>query len=441
MLTKILSRFFTSKEDVEKLKKVVIPSFVLHGVAAILGLVLILVMTRNLGTAEYGVYSYAFAVISVLVMLSVNGFVIATIRETSSFLAKGQHGLWKGFHNWALRNVLLTGILFAGLSALFLWSFTYIFHLIKETPYTMPVIYCCSAIPFLCLMSYYTALLLGRHSPVAGLASDNIVKPTVFLALLIINIFIFKNINAVRAIFLATISIAVAMLYSIMAFYQRTKLKGITAEYDKSKWRKMFWHFFLLSGFNSLDTNIDILMLGIFASESVVGVFSTTQRVSAALYVFMAIMNRLAAAPFSHLHTTNEKEKLQSTITKITRWTSYISLPVFIVIILFSKPILSFFGKGFAEGQTALIILCVGQMFAIITGPVGNLSIMTGNEKINIRYTFVMIIVSIILNVILIPLMGINGAAIAAAFVNILWNCAMFAAVKSKTGLSTWIFG
>ena len=93
-------------------------------------------------------------------------------------------------------------------------------------------------------------------------------------------------------------------------------------------------------------------------------------------------------------------------------------------IILFKDIILGIFGEEFNLGSTALIILCIGQLFNAICGPVGSILQMTGRQKAFQNILFIALIINITLNILLVEKHGINGVATATAISLTFWNIA-----------------
>jgi O-antigen/teichoic acid export membrane protein len=441
LVNKYLSKFFSNKEEMDKVKKVIIPSFAVHAVAGVLGLSLVLVLTRSLGAKEYGIYTYAFAVIGIITGICSSGFTMLAVRETSALLSKGKAELWKGFYQWALKRLVIICIAAVCLSAAFVWVFTYNFHILKETVYTQPLLYAFITIPFFGLMYYYSSLLLGKHETVLALSVDNVIRPFFLLLFLLAALLMSVRANAINAINMGIASSFLALLFVFFAFRKKTVFTNEKAEYNTPAWKKAMWALILLAGLSSINAKLDILALGYFTNSASVGIYKGAARIAAVIILFMIVTNRIFAASISHLHTTGQKEKLQKMITKICRWVLLLSIPLFLIITLCGRWILSFLGADFMIGQTALIILCAGQLVGVAMGPVGTLSLMTGNEKINVIFVIVKLLAGILLNVILVPAMGINGAALASALTNVLWNFGMFIAVKKKTGIRSWVLG
>ena len=99
------------------------------------------------------------------------------------------------------------------------------------------------------------------------------------------------------------------------------------------------------------------------------------------------------------------------------------------------------FGKEFTQGQYALTILCVGRLIHAAAGSVGLLLNMTGNE----RFTFISNVagtgLNVVLNALLIPRWGVEGAALATTSTTILMNIMNTLWVRQKLGIHCTAFG
>ena len=68
------------------------------------------------------------------------------------------------------------------------------------------------------------------------------------------------------------------------------------------------------------------------------------------------------------------------------------------------------------------MILTIGQSVNAVSGSVGYILQMTGKEIVFQNIVTASVMLNIILNIILIPLFGITGAAVASAASMIFWN-------------------
>ena len=73
-------------------------------------------------------------------------------------------------------------------------------------------------------------------------------------------------------------------------------------------------------------------------------------------------------------------------------------------------------------GQTALFVLMGSQLVNAFTGATAQLLIMTGYDRDTAIGVSISAAVNVVLNAVMIPPYGMNGAAIATATSTVLWN-------------------
>jgi len=187
---------------------------------------------------------------------------------------------------------------------------------------------------------------------------------------------------------------------------------------------------FIFEGFDHMLGNLtayimqwsSLMILAIYASTEVVGVFSLTQRLAMLTTFILSVFNSISANKFVILSKQPDKSELQKYVRKTTNYMFAIGLLVTLFVLTFSKNILGIFGKDFVAGWLFLIVLNIGQLVNVATGSVGTLLNMTGHQR-NMRniilYTGVS---SIVLSLVLIPKIGVWGAVIASFLTLILQN-------------------
>jgi O-antigen/teichoic acid export membrane protein len=95
-----------------------------------------------------------------------------------------------------------------------------------------------------------------------------------------------------------------------------------------------------------------------------------------------------------------------------------LSLPAFVVLILFPTELLHLFGEGFAAGAAVTALLALGQLFDVATGPCGHMLLMSGRPALTMTSNLAGLAVNVVLNLWLIPRYGIVGAGVA-------WACSL----------------
>ncbi len=168
--------------------------------------------------------------------------------------------------------------------------------------------------------------------------------------------------------------------------------------------------------------NTDVILLSKYVSYSEVAYYSVAVKVAMLTSVVMMAISTVIAPKVSEMYTLKKFDELKSMMRKSALFIFGISVPVFIVLLMGGSFVLNLFGKEYSLALSSLYILVIGQLANAFSGPTGTYLNMTGRQKI---LQFILIgafILNIALNLILIPLHGIEGAAIATASTTIIWN-------------------
>ena len=181
----------------------------------------------------------------------------------------------------------------------------------------------------------------------------------------------------------------------------------------------------------------DKLMLGSMTTTVDVGVYHTAFKLSMFAAVALMSVNSIASPKFAEMFAKKDFLGLKKVVHQSTKMIFWSSFPLVIVFFMFPDFLLGLFGEEFKVGVTAFIFLSCGRLISSFSGSVGNILQMTGNQNIYAIILMIGAILNVVLNLILIPLYGINGAAIASMSSLIVWNLSMVLVVKQKFGFYT----
>jgi O-antigen/teichoic acid export membrane protein len=102
---------------------------------------------------------------------------------------------------------------------------------------------------------------------------------------------------------------------------------------------------------------------------------------------------------------------------------------------LFGRFLLGLFGPGFEAGRNVLSVLLIGGIANALTGVVAYYATLTGRERQALGIFAGALLVSIALNLLLIPRFGAVGAAIASSSATAAWNFVMLVYVRRTIGI------
>jgi O-antigen/teichoic acid export membrane protein len=201
-----------------------------------------------------------------------------------------------------------------------------------------------------------------------------------------------------------------------------------------------FWRFAAPRGvaatFQTLVLWLDVLLVGAMTSTRQAGIYATASR-----FVLLGTLAieavRLAIAPqLGAMFARNDLAGAQRMYGVATWWLMVPSWPVYIVIAAFAPVFLRLFGEGFSEAQDVLVILSIAMLFNIGTGNVTVVLLMAGKSVWNLGNALIAFVINLGLNLLLIPRLGITGAAIAWT-VSIVWeNLAPLVQIRRAFGLT-----
>jgi len=214
------------------------------------------------------------------------------------------------------------------------------------------------------------------------------------------------------------------------------------SSYDYRKWLNSALPFMLFGGMILINQKTDLLLLGWLSGAYSVGIYEVATR-GAEIFVFILNAINIASGPtMTTLYMKGEISRLKNLITNCTYIIFTISLFMFLVLFFLGKNLINIlFGIKYIEAYDPMAILCFGQLINAFLGTiVGQLLIMTGHE----RETTIGISLGAVLNIALcfylIPLFGLNGAALASAISLTSANILMVFYAKKKLSINTTIF-
>jgi len=171
-----------------------------------------------------------------------------------------------------------------------------------------------------------------------------------------------------------------------------------------------------------LMQSVDVLLLGKYTDFSQVAFYSVTVKLTMLINLVLSSVNSVYAPTFSELYSGGRMDELRDAIKKATRLIFVLTFPAIVLLFLLSGIVLDFFGPDYTVAKTALYILLAGQIVNTFCGSAGIYMNMTGKQVVFQRILLLAFTANLILNVLLIPEYGINGAAVATCVSMIFWN-------------------
>jgi O-antigen/teichoic acid export membrane protein len=191
------------------------------------------------------------------------------------------------------------------------------------------------------------------------------------------------------------------------------KLAKFTYDHLKSLFSFSFWIFLSSSG-SLVFSTADTILIGYFLSNSSVGIYRIAFQLSSiALFICLAL-NTVLFPRMSRWSSEGNLSSVSAALSRAFSFSLMLAIPVVIGGIILSDRLLYYlYGADFETGMAALIILLLLQLAVIfVTLQVTCLNALD-HPRSSFYATSLAAGVNIILNVLLIPFLGIQGAALA----------------------------
>ncbi|WP_148883190.1 flippase [Thermococcus aciditolerans] len=160
----------------------------------------------------------------------------------------------------------------------------------------------------------------------------------------------------------------------------------------------------------------DTLMLGYYKGSEIVGIYNAATPLVRLIPLFLNSAAFLYSPMASGLYARGKLDEMKRIYQVLTKWIFMLTLPIFSVMFLFPEATIRFiFGSKYLEAVLPLQILALGFMFHTFLGPNGLSLIVIGDSRFIMVSSLVSAGLNVLLNALLIPSYGLEGAAMATA--------------------------
>jgi O-antigen/teichoic acid export membrane protein len=375
-----------------------------------------LIIARYGAPADYGIFSLALAVLNIAAMLSGLGLYQGAARYIAYFRGKDDAAKVKSTISASIKLSAAVSIILS--LAVFLAAEPIALKLFHTSELVLPLKIFAAGIPFFTLIQVLAAIFRGFDR----------IEPMIIFQYLALNVLfiIFLSLIIVAGLPLTTVFYAylaaLVITFCALAIYTARRLPQQTGSASPAGTQPITKELLLFSlplmgvaMLNMLTVWTATLLLGYFKTPEIVGLYNAAnplaQFISEPLFALAIIYTPVATGLFAR----NQISQLRINYTISTKWILFITLPVFLVLFLFPEAVLSlFFGTAYIPAAIALRVLSLGFIINNLLGPNAATLLAMGHSRF-LMWTFLTAtILNILLNVLLIPPLGIVGAAIAS---------------------------
>lgn len=380
----------------------------------IFGFVISIIIARSAGSAIFGIFTLAFTITIVAQMFSDIGLGQGVLRFVAYYKGKDDIPRLKGTIIFCTKIVLFLSLFFT--LAIFYSAELIAIRIFHDPDLAIAVKILIISLPFLSLGELWLRAIQSFQIVKYQVIIQKIFQPVIRLMFLVILLLMGLKLEAIllASVISAFAGFIMALFYLLKVFPVHDKLPH--SVFERKKILNFSWPLGLTQFLGLIIVSIDSLMLGYFRTVSDVGIYAAATRVAGLVTIPLVSFNTIFAPMISDFYSRNEFGKIESLFKAVTNWIFAISLPFFLLLVLFAEPVMGVFGETFIAGAVVLIIFGLGKLIDAGVGSVGFMLTMTGRPKVDFLNSCLLCGLNIGLNYLLIPRYGIIGASIATGF-------------------------
>jgi len=413
-------------------------AFLVYGLrifGAFLTFLLQIFLARWMGKYEFGLFALVWSCLIISGELLSFGFYNLIQRLVPEYRVQEKPELLRGAIWGSACCIIIASILASSLLYFGLYLATMFAGLshIYATPMKIALL----ALPAFALVDYISGIGRSYGWMIRAFAPGSLFRPLAIMGLLVGLAMLGFNASATVAISGAVVSIWMTLILSIAVTgfkIPEIERRG-PRKYKISTWVWAALPMMMISSFELLLFNVDILMISHYMEPDQTGIYFAATKIMALVAFLNFAIGSAFNRKYAEAHASGDYEALTSVIRRSACLTFFPSLVMIFFIIVMNEEILSLFGEGFSNAEVVIIPLAIGLAFRALVGPGERILMMTGQQYTCAVIYLGTVILDIALNVYLIPAYGIEGAAIATALSFAFMALMLLSAIKYRLNI------
>lgn len=388
------------------------------------------ITVRTFGQEIYGIFSLTLMIAGIFLSFFSLGLQSGILRYVSFYRGKEEKEKIKYIFRFSLKFTLLISII-GGLLLFFLSDLISI-SIFHNSDLSMFIKLFAIFIPISLIAGIFNTILRSYEIIKWYSFIGNILVNLVQLSLL--GILIFFNVRNLAII----LSYNLGMLAMLISAFWVCKRKipdifnkpEINKEQGKILIKELLsysWPIMFMGLVISFFSYIDSFSIGYFRTISEVGLYNVAVPISYLLQIVPLLFLQLFFPIITKEYSRKNNALIKNLSKQVSKWIFILNLPFLIIIILFPGAVIGFlFGSEYVAAANVLRFLSLGGFFYSIFSVSDNLLSMAGKSRISLFNFIITAIINIVLNIILVPSYGIEGAAFSAMISYLIWGILSF---------------
>ncbi|MBT3303907.1 flippase [Candidatus Woesearchaeota archaeon] len=387
--------------------------FITTILATLIGYITRAVLARSLQPEQFGLFYAVLSLMTFILIFTNFGFGSSLTKHVSEFVSKKDRNAMKTVIVF-VSSIKLGLAVIASLILFFLSKFLAANYFKNPVAEVLLLFFA-----VILIISTFNSLLLNIFNGLQKyflMGGIQLFEKIMFLVFVLVFVYSGFTKNASLATFAYLVALALTGLVFVFVMLRQTRLSRLKFSPSKKLFKKLSSFAsasFLTSVSRVVIGYIDTLMLTFFTTLAQVGVYNVVYPTVLMLTVVGKAVNNVIFPMSSELWAKGLKDKLKAGMMMIQRVILVVLIPLALVLLIFPKLIITLlFGAPYASGYFAMQILALGVIFASMGTVYYSVLKGIGKPLEVTKIVGIGAVFNIVMNLILIPIWGIEGAAL-----------------------------
>lgn len=379
-------------------------------------IILRILIGKELGTTAFGIYTLAFTIYQFGLHFANFGISAALTKYIAE--SSETFGVVQKYFSSGILCSFISGIFF-GVSLYLLSPFIAVG--IFNTPELEPLLKITAfSYPFIIIQLALTGTFNGLRR-MKAFALLNIFLNSLIIVSSIFFV-IFLDLYLIGAVLGFVIPTCLVGIFSLVIICKNDWINRSRVEISIIKRITSFGFFFSLSTSSSfINAYFGTLLIGYFLNPTEVGIYAVAITLSQSLVIFPSAIQRITTPAISTVYTNKGGPETRKIIVKSMVYSFVAVLFLGLILILLGPWLISlFFTAEYSAAYPPLVLLAIGNIIFAPAIATGACFFSMGKISLPYKINAINIVMTICLNIVLIPYMGIMGAALATVIMQTL---------------------
>ena len=394
-------------------------------IATGLQFILLPFIVSHVGKEIYGAYLLVMAFTGYLGLLDL-GVTSAVVKYVAEFGGKGDEERANKIISASLSFYTVFGVVIGIILLISSFYFNTIFHVEASNERVIQELLWVTALASIFVWSSRTfeGVLRGLQRYDLGAIINIFVKVCTALAAYLI---FTAGYGMVHFLAISYLFIIIGNVLSYVLAYRCIQGQRIIFPYFNKEVFKTIFSFssfvFLGSLTSIIIFHVDDFVVGAFVSVSAVTLYSVAYTLQHGVRSINALFGDPVVPACAEMEGKKEFEKQKMLLYKGTKYTTATLLPLVIIVIIFARPLITYWmGEGFEESVLPAQVLVAFWLFNGIINTAGGIITAKGYVRALFKITFLNAVINLILSLILVRYWGILGVALGTTLPMVLVN-------------------